>query len=171
MKTVEHLIRVVPDFPKPGILFRDITPLLEDPAGFSRVIEVLAKRYEGRGINKIVGVESRGFIFGAALAVRISAGLVLARKPGKLPRETHSASYALEYGEDSLEIHRDAIGPNDKSIIVDDLLATGGTAKATCDLISSSGAEVHEVAVVIELAALSGRSRVNPVPVHSLLTY
>lgn len=171
MEKVKSLVRAVPDFPKPGILFRDITPVLEDPEGLRCVLDAFAQRYERAGIKKIAGIESRGFIFGSALADRLGCGLVLVRKPGKLPRPTHSASYALEYGTDSLHIHQDAVTAGERVLVIDDLIATGGTAAATVSLLRRCGAHVHEVAAVIELQGLGGRSRLSDVAVHALLTY
>jgi len=171
MDQVRRLIRDVPDFPKPGIMFRDITPLLEDAAGLHRIITVLAERYQGKGITKIAGVESRGFILGSALAYALNCGLVLLRKPGKLPRPTYSASYSLEYGESTLHVHQDALGAKDRVVIVDDVIATGGTLKASVELVRRLGGTIHEVALVIELAALGGRKQLEGVPMHSLITY
>ena len=171
MKTAIDLIRAVPDFPKPGILFRDITPVLESPEGFREVIEALRERYEGKNVTHFAGIESRGFIFAAALAHAMGKGFVVIRKPGKLPRETFSESYALEYGEDQLEIHRDSVSKNDHVVIVDDLIATGGTAAAAVNLVRQCGAEVVELAVVIELKALEGRAKLEAVPVHALIDY
>lgn len=171
MERVRELIRDVPNFPEPGIMFRDITPVLEDSKAFGVVIDALAERYASRNLTKICGIESRGFIFAAALAYRLGAGLVLVRKPGKLPRPTHSIRYALEYGEGMLHIHQDAVSPDDRVIIVDDLVATGGTAAAASQLLRRCGVQVLELAVVIELAALRGRESLAPVPVHALLTY
>lgn len=171
MEFVESLIVTVPDFPKPGIQFKDITPILANAQALNITIGKFVERYQGQGITKFVGIESRGFIFAAPIAQSLSAGLVLARKPGKLPRETHEVRYALEYGEDSLQIHRDDLSADDKVVIIDDLLATGGTAKATVDLCHRTGCTVAEVAVVIELAELDGRARLHPTPVSSLLSY
>ena len=171
MDLVRNLIADVPDFPKPGIVFKDITPALQDPAGFAEIIDAFAQRYQDKEVSSFLGIESRGFIFASALAYKMNKGLVLARKPGKLPRKTHSVSYELEYGQDSLEIHQDALGPNDRVVIVDDLIATGGTAKAVCDLVRMCGGDPVELAVVIELSFLEGRSKLNPVNTHALLTY
>lgn len=171
MDLVKSLIADVPDFPKPGILFKDITPVLENPAGLAQIVDAFAQRYAQQEITHFLGIESRGFIFASALAYKLEKGLVLARKPGKLPRKTFSASYELEYGEDSLEIHQDSLGSNDRVVIVDDLIATGGTAKAVCDLVRLCGADPVELAVVIELAFLEGRSKIEPLNTHALLTY
>jgi len=165
------LIRDVPDFPKPGILFRDITPLLENSAAFTRVIDTWAKRYAKRGIAKIAGIESRGFIFASALALRLGTGLVLMRKPGKLPCPTFSAKYALEYGEDSLHMHRDALKAGESVMIVDDVLATGGTLRAAVQLARQAGANVQAVSTLIELAGLKGRAQLSDVDYFALLTY
>ncbi len=170
MDLVKNLIADVPNFPKPGIIFKDITPVLEDPAGFAMVIDTFAERYAQMDISHFVGIESRGFIFASALALKLHKGLVLARKPGKLPRETFCATYDLEYGQDSLEIHQDALNSNDRVVIVDDLIATGGTAKAVSDLVRLCGAEPVELAVVIELAFLKGRSKIDPLDTYALLT-
>lgn len=169
--SIRKLVRDVPNFPKPGITFKDITPVLQDPAALKRVIELLAERYRAAGITRIVGIESRGFIFGTPLAYELGCGFVVVRKPGKLPRATFKASYALEYGEDTVHIHEDALSGTDRVVIVDDLIATGGTAKATVDLVHRCGAEVHEVATFIELDGLGGRALLTPHTVHALLTY
>ena len=164
-------IRHVPDFPKPGILFYDITTLLRDPDGFRAAIDSLASPYRDRGIALVVGIESRGFILGAAVADRLGAGFVPVRKPGKLPSASVSASYDLEYGSDSLEVHRDAIEPGQRVLIVDDLLATGGTARATVDLVKQLGGRVEGVAVLIELVDLAGRGRLTAEDVTAVLQY
>ena len=171
MQKAKELIRAVPDFPKPGILFRDITPVLESAEGFREVVDALKARYEDGNVTHFAGIESRGFIFAAALAHAMDKGFVVIRKPGKLPRDTYSESYALEYGEDQLEIHQDSVGAGDRVVIVDDLIATGGTAAAAAKLVGQCGAEVVELAVVIELTALDGRSRLGSVPVHALIDY
>ena len=164
-------IRHVPDFPKAGILFYDITTLLQDPAGFHAAIDSLAAPFQGHGIELVVGVESRGFIFGAAVADRIGAGFSPVRKPGKLPFTTINATYALEYGTDSLEMHEDAVRKGQRVLIVDDLLATGGTARATLDLVKRLGGEVHALAFLIELVALNGRERLPDQNIHTVLKY
>ena len=171
MDQLKAQIRHVPDFPKAGILFYDITTLLREPAGLRAAIDNLAKPFDKQGINVVVGVESRGFIFGAAVADRLGAGFVPVRKPGKLPSTTKRASYALEYGSDTLEIHDDAIQSGQKVLIVDDLLATGGTARATRDLVRMLGGEVHALAFLIELVALEGRQQLKGENVHSVLQY
>ncbi|HEY6197905.1 MAG TPA: adenine phosphoribosyltransferase [Candidatus Binatia bacterium] len=158
---LSRAIRDIPDFPKKGIVFKDITPLLGNGPLFHKTIDVLAERYRDQKIDAVLGIESRGFIIGAALAYRLGAGFCIVRKPGKLPYETHSASYELEYGTDSLEIHRDAIKPGARVLIVDDLIATGGTAKAACELVSVLGGEVVECAFVIELSFLKGREKLG----------
>jgi len=163
-------IRDIPDFPKPGIIFKDITPLLADGAAFCASISALAEHVP-QDIDAIVGIESRGFLFGAGLAQQGCVGLVPVRKPGKLPADVHAIEYELEYGVDRLEIHRDALSPGHKVVVVDDLLATGGTVRATVDLIQKLGAEVVACLFVVELAALGGRGRIADVPVHSLITY
>src|SRR5437870_8512784 len=161
------LIRDIPDFPKPGILFRDITPLLADPPGLALAIELLANPFRGRKIDLVVGAESRGFIFGTAVACCLSAGFVLVRKPGKLPHHRVSMSYDLEYGKDTLEMHADAIIKGQRVLIVDDLLATGGTMNACCDLVKKLGGDVAGIAVLIELAGLGGREKLLPHEVHA----
>ncbi|MFW6050208.1 MAG: adenine phosphoribosyltransferase [Myxococcota bacterium] len=168
---IRSLIRNVPDFPKPGIQFKDITPLLADPEGFTTTLDLLAEAYAGKRVDTIVGIESRGFIFGAALAARMSASFVPARKPGKLPAETVRQSYELEYGTDAVEIHADALDRGERVVIVDDLIATGGTARATGDLVVRQGAEVVGYAFVIELGFLEGVRKLAPHPVVSLLEY
>lgn len=167
---IESLIRNVPDFPKPGILFKDITPLLTNGPALKHVVDQLADRYRGK-VDAIVGVESRGFILGAPVAYALGVGLVIVRKPGKLPADTHTVSYALEYGNDSLEIHKDAMPTGARVAILDDLLATGGTAKAAVSLVEACGATVLECGFLIELAFLGGRAALAPVPVHALLSY
>ena len=167
---VKAAIRDVPDFPKDGVLFKDITPMLADPALFSRVIRWFAHPYEPERIKTVVGMESRGFIFGGALSNALHAGFAPARKAGKLPWETVSKSYALEYGEATLELHADAIQPGDKVLICDDLLATGGTAAATVDLVRELGGVIVGCAIVIELDFLKGREKLD-VPVRSLIHY
>jgi adenine phosphoribosyltransferase len=160
-------IRDVPDYPKPGVLFKDITPLLADHAAFSAVIEELSGLCEG--CDKVVGIEARGFILAAPVAYRAGAGFVPVRKKGKLPAETLSASYDLEYGSATIEVHRDAFDPGDRVLIVDDVLATGGTARATVDLVRQAGAEVVALAVLLELAFLSGRDRLAGLDLRSLV--
>lgn len=172
MDNLYRLIRDVPDFPKPGILFRDITPLLLDPAAFRTAIDGLAAAFRGDGVTKVVAVESRGFVLGAPVALAMRAGLVLVRKPGKLPAATRRASYALEYGSDTLEIHADALEPRDRVLVVDDVLATGGTASAVFDLVGQASAHLVGLSLLIELAELGGRARLGErAPVRTLLTY
>jgi adenine phosphoribosyltransferase len=171
MEQLKTKIRHVPDFPKAGILFYDITTLLQDRVGFRAAIDSLALPYANQGIDIVVGIESRGFIFGAAVADRIHAGFSPVRKPGKLPSKTVRASYALEYGTDSLEMHDDAIKNGQRVLIVDDLLATGGTARATTDLVKQLGGQVQGLAFLIELVALNGRSKLAGERVHAVLQY
>jgi adenine phosphoribosyltransferase len=163
-------IRDIPDFPKPGILFKDITPLLASAAAFRQAVSQLAERYHGRA-DVVLGIESRGFIIGAAVAYAIGAGFAVVRKPGKLPAETHSATYELEYGTDMLEIHRDAFHNGQRVLVLDDLLATGGTASAAVELVRGLGGHVIECAFMIELGFLNGRGRLGSLPVFSLLRY
>lgn len=165
------LIRDVPDFPQPGILFRDITPLLADPRGFHIVLDAIAHRFIGIQIDAIVGIESRGFIFGGALAARLNTSFVPVRKPGKLPSATDKVSYSLEYGEAELEMHRDALKEGARVVVVDDLLATGGTASAAGALVERAGGVVEAYAFVIELCALEGRGPLGDKPVISVLQY
>jgi len=167
---VESLIREVPDFPKPGILFKDITPLLADAAGFATCVSLMCESVADLAPDIIVGVEARGFLFGMALATTLGIGFVPVRKPGKLPAETLSISYQLEYGSDSLEIHRDALRPGARVLIVDDLLATGGTAAATELLVRQAGGLVVGFAVLIHLAFLGGSAKLDA-PVRAILTY
>lgn len=168
---LENFIRAIPDFPKPGILFRDITPLLASPQAFQASIDALAARLEGQPIDAIAAAEARGFIFAAPLALKLQAGLVPIRKPGKLPSETLSYSYDLEYGSDTLEIHADAVAPGANVLIVDDLLATGGTVAACCELIQKAGGQVAACAFLIELAALKGRDKISAHQIISLIQY
>ncbi len=165
------LIRDVPDFPQPGIVFKDITPLLADPAGLAMAVELMAQPFRNQRIDEVVGAESRGFIFGTAVAKALSAGFVPVRKPGKLPCATRRYEYKLEYGSDTLEIHEDALRPGQNVLIVDDVLATGGTLAACCALVEQLGATICGVVVLIELEALGGRSRVGPHEVFSVLKY
>jgi len=171
MEVLKTRIRHVPDFPKAGILFYDVTTLLRDAEGFKLAIDAMAEPYHDKGIALVVGIESRGFILGAAVADRIGAGFVPVRKVGKLPHTTVRVSYALEYGTDSLEMHSDAIDKGQKVLIVDDLLATGGTARATVDLVRGLGGDVHGVAVLIELAGLNGRAKLEGENVRAVLEY
>jgi adenine phosphoribosyltransferase len=168
---LKKLIREVPDFPKKGILFYDITTLLKDKLGFARLIDALSEHYIGKEIDLVLGMEARGFIFGPALAYRLNAGFVPVRKPGKLPAETEKVSYDLEYGSNSLEMHKDAIKKGQRVLIVDDLLATGGTAVATAKLASGLGAQIAGLAFVVELDFLKGRDKLATYDVFSLLHY
>jgi adenine phosphoribosyltransferase len=171
MSDLKSKIRHVPDFPKAGILFYDITTLLRDPEGFRLAIDSIAEPFRNRGISLVIGIESRGFILGAAVADRIGAGFVPVRKPGKLPSASVRATYELEYGSDSLEMHRDAIDKGQHVLIVDDLLATGGTARATVDLVKQIGGVVQGVAFLIELVALNGRAKLPEEKIHAVLQY
>jgi adenine phosphoribosyltransferase len=171
MEYLKSRIRHVPDFPKAGILFYDITTLLQDPAGFREAIDSMASPFLGKGIDVVVGIESRGFIFGSAIADRLGAGFSPVRKPGKLPSTTVRASYDLEYGSDALEIHDDGVKKGQRVLIVDDLLATGGTAKAASDLVSRLGGDVHALAFLIELVGLNGRARLAGQTLHTVLKY
>lgn len=164
-------IRNVKDFPKPGIMFRDITTLLKNPEAFNYTSEQLFNFTKNLKITKVVGIESRGFIFGALLASKLNCGFIPVRKPGKLPAEKESISYSLEYGEDKLEIHKDAIKPGDKVLIHDDLLATGGTMNAVCKLIEKLGGEVVQLSFIIELTFLNGRDRLKSYDVCSIVKY
>src|SRR5687767_13060954 len=171
MDQLKTRIRHVPDFPKAGILFYDITTLLQDAAGFRLAIDSLALPFNGQGIDLVVGIESRGFIFGSAVADRIGAGFTPVRKPGKLPSATVRASYDLEYGTDALEMHNDGVTQGQRVLIVDDLLATGGTARATTDLVKRLGGQVHALAFLIELVELGGRAKLADDQVHTVLQY
>lgn len=172
VKRLEALIVAVPDFPKAGILFRDFTPMLADARGLALAVELMANPYRGLGITTVVGAESRGFIFGTAIAQSLSAGFVPVRKGGKLPRKTRGVTYQLEYGTDRLEIHEDAMGKDKRVLIVDDLLATGGTLKACCELVAATGAAIGGITVLIELPALNGREKFASYGnVHSVLRY
>jgi adenine phosphoribosyltransferase len=171
MEELKKIIREVPDFPKPGILFYDITTLLADTEAFENVIEILAERYEGRKPARVLAIDARGFIFGGALALRLGVGFVPVRKKGKLPWQTVSATYELEYGTDEVQMHKDAVQKGEPVVIVDDLLATGGTARATIELVKKCGGEIMECAFVIELDFLNGREKLKPTPVFSILHY
>jgi adenine phosphoribosyltransferase len=164
------LVRDIPDFPRPGVGFKDITPLLGDPGAFAEVVDGLARRFEGRRIDKVVGIEARGFVVAAPVAVRLGAGFVPVRKVGKLPWDTHKVEYELEYGTDELEVHADAIRPGERAVVVDDVIATGGTAAAACRLVELLGGEVAGVGVIIDLAFLGGAATLGH-DVVSLLTY
>jgi adenine phosphoribosyltransferase len=168
---LKKLIREVPDFPKKGILFYDITTLLKDKTGFAQLIDLFSEHYIGKQIDLILGMEARGFIFGPALAYRLNAGFVPVRKPGKLPAATVKCEYELEYGSNCLEVHKDAIEEGQRVLIVDDLLATGGTAEATARLVKSLGGEIAGLAFVVELDFLNGREKLKPYNVFSLLHY
>jgi adenine phosphoribosyltransferase len=168
---LKHLIRTVPDFPKPGILFYDITTLLKDKVGFAQLIDAFAAHYIDRDIDLVLGIEARGFIFGPALAYRLNAGFVPVRKPKKLPAKTARVSYDLEYGADALEIHLDAIEPGQRVVVVDDLLATGGTMQATVQLVRQLGGEIAGLGFAIELDFLKGRAKFPEYDVFSLLHY
>jgi len=169
---LEGLIRDVQDFPVEGVVYKDFTPLLGDAGALALAVELMANPYRGKGIDLVVGAESRGFIFGIAIAQALSAGFVPVRKPGKLPRAVHKAEYALEYGTDTLEIHQDALASGTRVLMVDDLLATGGTMEASCGLVSRTGAVIEGIAVLIELEFLKGRERMTDFgDVHSVLRY
>jgi adenine phosphoribosyltransferase len=164
-------VRDVPDFPKPGILFKDITPILVNGQLFRLAVTIFAERYQRKSIEKVVAIDARGFIFGGALAHFLGVGLVLARKMGKLPAECHRADYALEYGKNTIEMHADSLEKNQRVVIIDDLLATGGTAEATAKLVEKSGAEIVEIAFLIELIGLKGRKKLEKYPVFSAITF
>lgn len=168
---LKKIIRDVPDFPKKGIVFKDITTLLKDAVSFQRMVDLMGHRYVGKGIDLIVGIEARGFIVGAALAYKLGVGIVIVRKPGKLPHLTYKATYSLEYGEDTLEIHQDAISHGHRILVADDILATGGTAKAVCGLVSEMGGHVVECSFIGEISALNGRKKLEPYPIFSLITF
>lgn len=171
MDDLRKLIREVPDFPKPGINFYDITTLLKHPEGLRKTVDALSAEYEGTKIDAVIGIEARGFIFAPALAYHLGSGFVPVRKPKKLPAERASISYDLEYGQDTLEIHRDAIGNGSRVIIADDLLATGGTAKAVCNLVEGLGGKVEGLVFVVELEFLPGRQKLEGYDVRSLIKY
>lgn len=171
IEQLEPLIRSVPNFPKSGIDFKDITPLLADPAGLALAVELMANPFRKAAVDVVVGAESRGFIFGTALAQALSCGFVPVRKPGKLPHTCISKTYELEYGKDTLEIHADAITPNHRVLMVDDLLATGGTMRACCDLVTQLGGSIVGISVLIELGALKGRACLAPHHIAAVLRY
>ena len=171
MEKLKEIIRDVPDFPKKGILFKDITTLLADAKSYQRMVDLIAHRYVGERIDKVVGVEARGFIIGAALAYKLGAGIVLVRKPGKLPSETFKKTYALEYGTDTLEIHTDALQKGERVLIADDLLATGGTMAAVVDMVNEMGAEIVECCFMAELEFLEGSKRLPEGKTFSLLKF
>jgi len=164
-------VRAIPDFPVPGILFRDVTPLLGEPAALDAAVEMLAAPYKDSGVDLVIAAEARGFILGAAVARELDAGFVPARKPGRLPAGTVRAEYELEYGIDALELHSDAVPRGARVLVHDDLLATGGTSGALCELVTGRGASVVGCAFIVELRALRGRARLEPNPVHSLISY
>lgn len=173
LEYVREHVRQVPDFPKPGILFLDVTTIVKDPKAFNKCIDFLYEKFKDENIDYIAGIESRGFIFGAPLACRLNAGFVTIRKPNKLPADTIKETYSLEYGTDTIEMHSDAVKPGDRIVVIDDLLATGGTAAAACNLIRKAGAEVAAAAFIIELDPLKGREKIESkdVPVVSMLNY
>jgi len=171
MTDIKGLIRTVPDFPKPGIMFRDITTILKDVDGMAACVDQIADHFAGRGIEMVVGVEARGFIFGPAVALKLGIGFAPVRKPGKLPAETIKASYELEYGTDEIEIHKDAVGPGQKVLLIDDLLATGGTMAACCELVEALGGQIEGIAFVIELSFLNGREKLSKYDVLALVDY
>ncbi len=168
---LKKLIRDVPNFPIEGIIFKDITTLLKDPIGYSMTLNELYNIAKNKGITKVVGIESRGFIFGGSLAEKLNAGFVPIRKPGKLPAETVSESYELEYGTDKIEIHKDALQKGDKVLLHDDLLATGGTMEAACKLVEKLGAEIVQISFIIDLTFLNGKEKLKGYEVHSLIEY
>ena len=170
-ENLKRLIRDIPDFPKPGILFRDITPVLLDPAALAEAVEGLAEPARRLGVNRVAAIESRGFLLGAPVAMALGVGLAIVRKPGKLPHDRHRVDYDLEYGSDALEMHVDALRAGDRTVIVDDVLATGGTAAAAGDLVRKAGAEVAGYSFLIELEALGGRKKLGQVPVAAVLKY
>jgi adenine phosphoribosyltransferase len=171
MNELRARVRDIPDFPKKGIVFKDITPVLADAALFRHVVEALTDRYRGERISKVVGIESRGFLFAAPVAFALGAGLAIVRKPGKLPWRTAREVYALEYGEDALEMHIDAVGPGERVLVVDDVLATGGTADAVGKLVTGQGADLVGFAFLLELGFLHGARRLGPQKIYSLLQY
>ena len=171
MEGLKRYIREIPDWPKPGILFYDITTLLKDPVGLHHAVDALANHYVGRLIDRVVGIEARGFIFAPMVAYRLNAGFVPVRKPKKLPAEVTRATYNLEYGQDSLEIHRDAISTGQEVLIIDDLLATGGTAAAVAGMVGSLGGHIAGLGFLVELEALKGREKLRGYDVHSVLSY
>jgi adenine phosphoribosyltransferase len=171
IRELRELIRDIPDFPQPGILFKDITPLLANPAGLSLAVEFLTQPFRDQHIDIVVGAESRGFIFATAVARNLSAGFVPIRKPGKLPGKKLSLTYDLEYGKDTLEVHADAIRPGQRVLLLDDLLATGGTMAACCELVERLGGNIIGIAILIELKGLAGRKRLEKWPLHCVMCY
>ncbi|MBI2663150.1 adenine phosphoribosyltransferase [Candidatus Woesearchaeota archaeon] len=168
---IKSMIRTIPNFPKQGIMFRDVTTLLKNPIGFNYVIDQFVKRYEDMDIDYVVGIESRGFILAGAIAYRLNKGFIPVRKPGKLPYDVDSIEYELEYGTDKLEIHLDALKEGDKVILIDDLLATGGTSRAAAQLIEKRGAKVIEFGCIVELPDLKGREKLNGYPVYNMIEF
>lgn len=168
---LKELVRDIPDFPKKGIVFKDITPLLLNPSSLKEIVDKISDHYANQKVDKIVGAEARGFLIGPAVAINLNAGFVPVRKPGKLPYETASTTYELEYGTDTLEIHKDAVKANDNVLMVDDLLATGGTMAASCKLVESLGGKITGCAFIIELGFLNGRDMLNKYDVFSLIQY
>ena len=171
MDDLKKLIREVPDYPKPGVLFYDITTLLKDPIGLRRAVDALADHYVGRKVDRVVGIEARGFIFAPMVAYRLNAGFIPVRKPRKLPAPVASCSYSLEYGQDALEIHKDAVAPGQEILIIDDLLATGGTAAAVSKLVESLGGHIAGLGFLIELGFLKGRDKLTKYDLHAVLKY
>ncbi len=171
IEELKSKIRDIPDFPKEGIIFKDITPLLGDASSFKLAVDLMADRYKGAGIDKVVGIEARGFLLVSVLAYRLGAGVVPIRKPGKLPYDTLRETYELEYGTDSMEIHVDALEPGQKVLLVDDLLATGGTMGAAAKLVSKLGVGIHELAFMVELSFLNGREKLKDYNVFTLITF
>lgn len=171
IKDLFSLIRTVPDFPKPGINFYDITTLLENPEAFKLIIDELAKPYEGKGVDKVVGIDARGFLLAAPLAYKLGAGLSIVRKKGKLPYKVNQASYELEYGTDTIEMHEDTIKEGDKVVIVDDVLATGGTMKAAIELVQKANPELLGISFLSDLAFLNGKEKIGDLPIYSLMTF
>ena len=171
MEELKKIIRDIPDFPKKGIIFKDITTLLSDARSFHRMIDLIAHRYVGQKIDQIVGVEARGFVLGSALAYKLGVGVTLVRKPGKLPYEVVREEYSLEYGTDALEMHVDAVDSDDRVLLVDDVIATGGTAAAAAKLLHQPGADIVGMIVMVELAFLNGRAALNGLPLNALVTY
>lgn len=171
MSELQSYIRDVADFPKQGIIFKDITPLLADAGAFARAVRAMAEPYQEKGIDKVVGIESRGFIFGIAVSALLQCGFVPVRKPGKLPYKTLKKEYALEYGTDAVEMHTDAIEPGERVLVVDDVLATGGTMQAACELLLEAKADIVGLCFFMELSFLNGRERLHAAPMTTVLTY
>ena len=173
MESVKQIIRDIPDFPKEGIIFKDITPLLADASAFGKTINAFKKRYINKQVDRVVGIEARGFILASALAYALGAGTTMVRKPGKLPYKTYQETYSLEYGTDTIEIHQDAFQSSERIVLIDDVLATGGTLAATLNLIRNNfeNIEIEEVAFLIELDFLNGRKKLKDIPIHSLIHY